>query len=104
MTWLNEASKKHNDGKGVWIGGMRCMDRRDKLMREHVACRRRSEGTRVDRSLPLFMITCKTSPSIFLSHTRYYGCATSAVTIDTQHTAHTNNNSIERLHEEWIKQ
>ncbi len=34
------------------------MDRRYKLMREHVACRRRSEGTRVDRSLPLFMITC----------------------------------------------
>ena len=56
--------QKHNDGKGVWIGSMRCMDRRDELMREHVACRRRSDETRVDRSLHFFMITCKTSPSI----------------------------------------
>ena len=56
--------QKHNDGKGVWISGIGCMDRRDELMREHVACRRRSDETRVDRSLPLFMNTCKTSPSI----------------------------------------
>ena len=73
--------KIHNDGKGVWIGGMRCMDRRDELMREHVACRRRSDETRVDRSLSLFMITCKTSPSVdsrIIAHKALRLCDTSS--------------------------
>ncbi len=68
------------------------MDRRDELMREHVACRRRSDETRVDRSLPLFMITCKTCLSIdsrIIAH-EHYGCATPAV---TRNTALTNNNN-----------
>ena len=75
---------------------MRCMDRRDELMREHVACRRRSDETRVDRSVHFFMITCKTSPSIDSRITAHkdYGCATSAVIVDAQHTALTDNNSI----------
>ena len=60
------------------------MDRRDELMREDVACRRRSDETtrmKADRSLPLQMITCKTSPSIdsrIIAH-EHYGCATAAV-------------------------
>ena len=70
------------------------MDRRDELMREHVACRRRSDETRVDRSVPSFMITCKTCLSIdsrIIAHGHYeYGCATPAVKIDTKNTALTN--------------